>query len=153
MSDLIIAIDPGTETGYAEYDGTLMLKSCGFWCVIDTLVEVAPSKPTVIIESTSGKGNFRAATSKAVAFRMGTNVGVPMRDAILLQEYCESLELEVVLMPPVGRKYFYPDDDKKGSKISHAEFIEKAWPDYLGSKTNPHKRDAGILIRKYLDES
>ena len=137
MIKRVIGIDPGKNTGYAEYDGELFAFKITFWRAVDLISAYLPEETAVIVELPRSKHVWhgKGQNSKAMA-RTGVNVGSVVREAELLAERFISLGYTVVTVHPKGKT--------TAEEVKHITGYE--------GRTNEHTRDAIMLAwsHKYL---
>lgn len=134
MINRVIGIDPGKNTGLAEYDGSWCVFKTTFWGAVDEVLFFAPEETAVIVELPRSKHVWhgKGQNSKAMA-RTGVNVGSVVREAELLAERFIAFGYTVVTVHPKGK-----------TTASHV----KALTGYEG-RTNQHTRDAIMLAWSY----
>lgn len=126
-----IGIDPGKNTGYAEYiveTGELLLETIDFWACYNMLKLMPRRGVLVHIESPKTKHNWHASKCNTTS----VNIGMAYREMELLAEGIERLGFHVKRIHPQGKV-----DAKRFRQITG----------YKGS-TNQHVRDAGMLAYK-----
>jgi hypothetical protein len=126
-----IGIDPGKNTGYAEYNaetGLLILETVDFWTCY-AMMKIRPTRGVLVhIEVPKTKTNWHASKNSTTS----VNVGMAYREMILLAEGIERLGFHVKRTFPQGKI-----DAKRFRTITG----------YKG-RTNEHTRDAGMLAYK-----
>ena len=137
----IIGIDPDSDkSGFAVLIGDkLTVETVGFFDLLDRLVCMNPH--LVVIEAgwLIKTANWHFAKNKAIAGKIGHDVGRNHQAGIYIAEFCERRGYKVKLVKPT------PSRSKVGGK-----FFERL----TGIKqSNPEKRDAAILILGLKDFS
>jgi len=131
-----IGIDPGKTTGLAMWNGSeiTFMKSMSFWDAIGKIDFIAETFPdsTVYIENPQlNKPVFARGNKRVVREMIAQRVGMNKRDAQLLIEYCDRLELNVKQVKPSTSKW----DAKRLKTITG-----------ITERTNSHTRDAIKLV-------
>jgi hypothetical protein len=127
-----IGIDPGAKTGLAIMQGGVLiyLITTDFWGAIAQIKHDSNGELTVIIELPKNDHIHHKYDTPRSLGSIGVDVGRVMREAELLIEYCRRNGIEHKVVAPQG-------------KIDHETFCRiTGWK----GQTNPHKRDAGMLI-------
>lgn len=131
-----IGIDPGKKTGIALWNGKYIefMESMSFWDAVDVIDRYADIIPeaTVYIENPQlNKPVFARGNKRVVREMIAQRVGMNKRDAQLLIEYCERLELNLKQVKPTSSKW----DAKTLKSITG-----------ITDRTNEHVRDAIKLV-------
>jgi hypothetical protein len=137
---LVIGIDPGKSTGYAEFDvdssRVIRMGTMDFWGVykhLETMYRNA-TWVNVVIEVPNTKHVWhKGAVSEAAKNRTAVNVGSVIREAELLAQGIETLGIHVTRVPPKGKV-----DATKFKSFTGLEGV-----------TNQHERDAVIMAIAY----
>lgn len=137
----VIGIDPGRETGFAQVcDGKFeALASMTFWRCYDYVTGWQPSMVTLIVVEVSPRKQTHLWHSHkkttGAGGKVGQDVGGVRVQGELLAERFAELGFNVKTVLPAG-------------KVGHERF--KAVTGCAESKTNSHKRDAGMMaFREY----
>jgi hypothetical protein len=133
MSKWYIGIDPGVNTGLAQWDGAeLVIDTMGFWSLVRWMDTHDLKGCTIVIEDPNLiRPTFQRDVGRNAMLRIAQNVGSNKRDAQLLIEYAESLGLEVRRVKPTTAKW----DAGMLARITG----------YTG-RTSQHGRDAAKLV-------
>lgn len=132
----VIGIDPGRHTGLADIqDGEfLALEETTFWGCYDYVTLPKPSEVSLVVVEVSPRKQTHLwhthSKTSGAGGKVGQDVGGVRLQGELLAERFHVLGYEVKTVPPVG-------------KVDHDVF--KAVTGCAVKKTNPHKRDAGML--------
>lgn len=139
-ADIVIGIDPGVETGYAEWSRSrkqfIELNTLSFWATHDRIVQFNPFDVEIFIENPDSKRAMyqrtdeieHARTREQIARKIGSN----RREASLLIERFQSLGYTVRAVSPIKEKKWNAEVFRRLTK-------------YKG-RTSQHVRDAGRLV-------
>lgn len=129
---LAIGIDPGKDTGYAEWDRVLnkfkTVETLDFWTVYERVLAHEVGTVIVCIEVAKTKASFRKDTQHTTS----VNVGMSFREAHLLADGLERKGYQVERIHPQG-------------KIDDTQFKQRTG--FL-KRTSNHARDAAMLCFK-----
>ena len=138
---LIVGIDPDvSKSGVAVRDGKdLLIHSFTLVELFDFLSNYKSDIKKVHVEASwlLPVTIFHAAKTKAIAARIGMNVGANQQIGKEIVKYCEHLCLDTIERKPLRLIW------QKG-KIGHFEFCQLFKKEF--KKSNQEERDAGLLV-------
>lgn len=143
---LLIGIDSGKKTGLAIYDAEhdefTELVSTDFWGVLNNLKrvhELTVPQSTVLIEDSRLKSfnwHIDRRTTKAMAAKIGRNVGTVDARCELMEQALKELGFNVVCVPAIN------------TKKSKQYFIDRGY----APGSNEHIRDAQMAVLNNLED-
>ncbi len=139
MAELIVGIDPDVEkSGVAIWCyGWVRIEVLSFFDLYDRLPQYKKDYDLkVIIEASwlNKKVNYhggKGGAGQKIAYHVGMNHAVGK----LINEMCESLKIETILVRPTKKK------------LDQHQFNEVTG---IQGRTNPEKRDAAMLVWRYI---
>ena len=134
---IILGIDPGVNTGVAEYrDGKLVgLKTIGPEQIGRLITELGPGR-VVFEDSRLQSCTWTQIKSRPAALKMARNVGEIDAWCRLITAVCAELGIAAYGISPKG----------KGAKLDAVRFAELTG--WMG-RTNEHERDAAYVSWRY----
>lgn len=149
--DVIIGIDPDSDKNGVAFlevaTKRLEVASLNFWQLYSYLswvkeqsVKFSQTVLVVVEHSnyTAHNWHIKGHSNKAVASRMGYDVGRGHRTGELIEEMCENLALEHLKQPPLLKCWKGQD-----RKITHEEIVKITG--LIAKRTNQEERDAILL--------
>ena len=133
---IVIGVDPGKHTGIcAMKDGKIsLISTVDFWWAIEIIESSAAlDKTLVVVELADTMHVWHPTKNKLSATRAGLNVGMCMREAQLIIQYCIINNIDVVQEKPKG-------------KLAHEEFRRATG---YQKRVSQHARDAGMLAHNW----
>jgi hypothetical protein len=136
---ICIGIDPGLETGWAEWNTETreftVIETLDFWRAVRMLEAANPEKIVVYIED-PGLNKFTYSRNRGgdvnTDLKVQRNVGSNAREATLLIELCGKLDITCIPVRPTRRK------------ITNVHLF--ALQTKYARKTSQHGRDAAMLV-------
>lgn len=141
VSNKIIGIDPGVQTGVAIYEGGHLehlatIEVHGYYTLLQS------ERPGLVIVEDSRLQSHVFTAPKITGNaknKVARNIGMVDGFCHLLESLCKALEIEIISVSPLG----------KGSKYNAKVFGQITG--YQG-RTNQHERDAAMVARPFRNQ-